>query len=306
MTYSVRRVGLPRRTPVLDSSGDLLLRCIGEVVGASVAQTRDRNANLTVIYPYQFPFTSTVTGSVLESLHRLASPESDPEPLLRRLYGIPARSPILVVSHENLDRRPWQFFGNLIRRSRVPRLTSWPHEIDPEGFRFPYWWNYVDWPELQRACSSVRSNFGRLYKLADLMEPQVVTSVASDRENRAVWLTRHRDFPRESVRIELEKFLPVDFVSDLAFGQKAQVLSRYRYCVVTENSTGYGYETEKLPDAKSAGCIPIGHIPNPLGDFSPRSAYFRPPEVLPDFLPPLLDERPTLSRLLDYLSVVLS
>ena len=305
MAYSVRVIGLPRETPVLDSAGDLLLRCIGEVVDASVTQTRARDADLTIVYPYHFPFTSTTAGSVLESLRRLAPLESNPESLLRRIYGIPATSLILAVSHENLDRRPWQAFGNLIRESGVPRLTSWPQEIDPGGFRFPYWWNYVDWPELPRALTAVKNNFGRFYNLEKLTEPQPVKSAPESRKNRAVWLTRHRDFPRESIRSELERFVPVDAISDLSFGQKAQILSEYRYCVVTENSAGYGYETEKLPDAKSAGCIPIGHIPNPMGEFNPSSAYFYPPEQLPDVLPPMLNKKPTLAGLLDYLSTLL-
>lgn len=305
MAYSVRTVGLPRETPVLDSAGDLLLRCVGEVANSVVTQTSARDADLTIIHPYHFPFTSTAAGSALESIGRLAPIESNPDALLRRIYGIPAKSAILAVSQENLDRRPWQAFGNLIRKGSVPRLTFWPHEIDPGGFRFPYWWNYVDWPELPRSFSAVRNNFGRLYNLTELIEPQIVKSELDRRQNRAVWLTRHRDFPREPIHIELEKSVPVDVVGNLAFGQKAQVLSRYRYCVVTENSTGYGYETEKLPDAKSAGCIPIGHVPNPLGDFNARSAYFRPPEELPDVLPPMLNERPLLSGLLDYLSLVL-
>ena len=29
---------------------------------------------------------------------------------------------------------------------------------------------------------------------------------------------------------------------------------------MAENSLGYGYETEKLPEAWNAGCIPVGYL----------------------------------------------
>lgn len=302
MVFRVRILGNTVDATSIDVQSHLLLTCIEGITGSQVVPTSARNADLTIIYPYRWPFSSTTGGTLTDSAGKLSRLFKDPEFTLRRLFGIPRGQRVLAVSHENLDRSPWQFFGNLIRTANVPRLTFWPGEIDPGGFRFPYWWNYVDWPEMPRPAVRAVSRIGRHYSLDELLSPQVLSSHFEHRSNRAIWLTRHLDFPRKGILSTLEKFIPVDVVSNVPWERKGHLLRQYRYCVVTENSPGYGYETEKLPEARSSGCIPIGHIINPFGDFNSHAAFFAPPETLPDRLPPLLSDQPRLTGLLAYLS----
>jgi hypothetical protein len=103
----------------------------------------------------------------------------------------------------------------------------------------------------------------------------------------------------------LSKQIPVDVLANVPHGKKIDVLRKYKYCVVTENSTGYGYETEKTPDAVTAGCVPIGFIANPWSEFNAESTFFDVPRELPEELPALLRQEPKLDGLLEYLGRVL-
>lgn len=283
----------------------LIFRCLQVVSGASPLRVRDRNADLTLLYPYAFPFSSASAGAITRSLlHRSRARGGQwvAEALLRRFLEVPQSSRILAVSHENLDRSPWNLFGDALRKTTIPRLTSWPRELDPVGFRLPYWWNYVNWPEVPGPGPGNRSRFGRAYDLDVLCGPQKIE--AKKRRDRAVWLTSHLDFPRSQILHLLEQRVPVDVVRGIPWGSKEALLRGYRYCVVSENSPGYGYETEKLPEARVAGCIPVGYEPNPFSDFNEGAYFFVPPRDLPESLPALLTTKPSLLPLLKYLSAV--
>jgi len=97
----------------------------------------------------------------------------------------------------------------------------------------------------------------------------------------------------------------VDVVNNVPWGKKLELLQQYKYCVTSENSPGYGYESEKVPEARIAGCIPIGYIANPFSDFNVQAYFFDPPVGEIEILPPLLHERPQISGLLDYLAKVI-
>jgi hypothetical protein len=308
MPISVALVGYSESAATPHPNTDLLLRCIAAVSGSEVRLCTPSRADLTIMYPYAFPLSSTLGGATLESGVRAALRNPSPEALvglLRRVYRVRRGSRLLAVSHENLDRRPWQVFGNLIRESSIPRLTFWPAEIDPGGFRFPYWWNYVDWPEIPREEAHLWTRFGRLYNLDSLCSDRALPEDFGVRKPRAVWLTRHLDFPRSGILNELRTRLDVDVVRGVPFGKKWEVLQDYQYCVVTENSPGYGYETEKVPEAVVSGCLAVGYIPNPFSDFNPDAASFLPSRPPLDGLPPLLRQRPSLDPLFAYLSASL-
>lgn len=307
MVFRVSVLGTPKSDGLPSTDDNLLLRCLALVTDSEIALSTSSQADLVLIHPYRFPLRSTLSGAVAESgarvLGRLPSGPSTGA-LFRRIYGIPEGKPTLAVSFENLDRRPWQAFGNLIRQAGIPRLTFWPTDVDPDGFRFPYWWNYVDWQDVPRPGAGERSRFGALYSLEQLCSPMELGVEFRHRMKKAVWVTSHLDFPRDGVLRSLCRHIDVEVLTGIPQGKKLQALRQYQYCVTTENSTGYGYQTEKIPEAWASGCVPVGYIANPYSDFSPDSHFFAPPTELPDRLPPLLRTTPTLTGLLSYLASI--
>lgn len=302
MVYKVAVVG---DIPYMDSKNidnDLLLRVLSMVTDSSIKVVEPSHAELVVVYPYRWPFRSTLAGAALQSLHRKVLRRWGPEQTLRSLYRLPRRTKLLFVSPENLERRPWQVLGNIVSQTDIPRLTFWPEVIDPSGFRFPYWWNYVEWVEIPRPEFSRSTRFGALYDLDTLLSDWAPPQHPRSRQERAIWLVQHLDFPRQQVLEQLRRTIDVDVVSNVPFGKKMAVLETYKYCVVTENSVGYGYETEKLPEARLSGCIPIGFIGNPLTEFNPDAALFGVPKGGVQRLPPLLRNRPDINSLFSYLA----
>jgi hypothetical protein len=282
----------------------VVLRLLEIASGTRVELVQTKAADLVLIQPYRYPFKSTAAGTTFESMAKRIPVYKDKdgaERILRKLYKIPSGARILAISHENLDRRPWQAFGNLLLQTEIPRLTFWPQDIDPKGFRFPYWWNYVDWPEIPRLGAAERTRFGSLYDIETLCATQDMSDDSHPRYEKAVWLTRHLDFPRGSILAMIKKYMDVDVIQGVPWGQKMELLRSYRYCVTTENSTGYGYETEKNLEARVAGCIPVGYIQNPFSDFNENAFFFHPPTERVTELPPLLNQVPTLDGLLKYL-----
>lgn len=309
MTINVRVVGSVPGSPTNDSGNSFVIRAIELALEDDVRLVSDGSSHITLVYPYSRLFRSAVAGTIgTSSLRRLrhSTLKLNHENWLRLLHGISRKQSILVVSHENLDRSPWTAFGEVLRSTDFPRLTHWPQSIDPRGFRVPYWWNYLDWPEIPRPHGASGSRFGKWYEPQTLLSPLRVDDQSERRLNSAVWVTNHLSFPRTSIRVRLEQEVAIDVVSNIPWGQKAAYLERYRYCVVTENSVGYGYETEKVPEAWMAGCIPIGYVANPMGDFNPSSFFFDLPVLEGSELPPLIDAMPSLSGLLDYLSINLA
>ncbi len=303
MSLKVSLLGESPNTQAQNLSESFLLQILRLVAGTHVEIVSIRDADLALVYPYRYPFNSTVTGAFFETVaKRLPNVRNHgPETLLRKMYRIPTHTRMLAVSHENLDRRPWQVFGNLLMQTEIPRLTFWPQDLDPKGFRLPYWWNYVDWPEITQSRTVKNTRFGAFYDLDVLCESQDLTKNLTSRSNKAVWLTSHLEFPRGAILKMIRKNMEVDVVQGVPWGQKLDLLRSYKYCVTSENSAGYGYETEKNLEARMAGCIPIGYIQNPFSDFDENAFFFEPPTEPVFTLPPLLKVRPALGGLFEYL-----
>lgn len=82
-------------------------------------------------------------------------------------------------------------------------------------------------------------------------------------------------------------------------GPKVSILEKYRYSVGAENSFGFGYDSEKLPEVWEAGCVPVASFSQPLSDFNPLLVSASSPLVAHE--QPLLLDRPSPTRVLDYL-----
>lgn len=280
----------------------VVLRAIECAADVKVRLSGVNEADLIIIFPYQKVFSSNMLGTTTSTLLRRFGWTDSPkqlESLFRRTFSIKKSAKLLAISPENLERSPWTNYGDFLRITDIPRLTPWPTEIDSGGFRFPHWWSFVRWPELASPPKPTKTRFGEMYELELLCSSRPYH--IEGRFERAVWITNHLDFPRKSILDLLSKYVEVDILQNVPWGEKVDVLRRYRYCVTSENSAGLGYETEKVPDAVVAGCIPIGYIANPMGDFNSQSYFFSPPEYQIEELPPLLESIPQLSGLISYL-----
>ena len=254
-----------------EREADLLLRIIAKVSQSEIEVTdRLQDADLVIVYPYAVGALSYrlkwVAANLWKKVVRRSSQSGSAT--LRWLLGV-GQAKVLFVSHENLDRPYWwNWVGRLLVKSDIPRLTFWPQEVDPKGARFPYWYNYIDWPAYPR--ENVYERFGRFYQIDELMRP---LQAQSDRLPYAVAVGSHVDYPRAALLSSLQKTMRVDCFGGMGkkfSGPKLDLMRQYQYAFCPENSAGYGYDTEKLPEAWVAGCIPVGVYLNPFSDFNPE------------------------------------
>ena len=210
----------------------------------------------------------------------------------------------LFVSHENLDRyRWWKFLGQYLIKSSIYRMTFWPKEIDPQGERFPYWYNYVRWESYPRDNPSQRySSFLELNKL------QSKIKINAGKGNKAVYIGSHLDFPRMNLFKYISNYFDIDSYG-AAFGVKVddkfEMLKKYSFSFCPENSAGYGYDTEKIPESWNAGCLPIGTYLNPYSDFNPKAFPLNGSVNFCVNNEPLLLSEPTLKNIEKYIKKVL-
>jgi len=220
------------------------------------------------------------------------------------LAGMGVSQPTIIQVAENLDRPEWKQIGALIRASDVPRATFWPREIDPQGVRLPYWWNYVRWPELPRPRAQYQ-RYGSLYELDALLAP-LDPGLLHSKHNKAVLVSANMEFPRAALVREVERFIPVEVLGGTAGSgrPKRDILKGFRYALVPENSLGYGYCTEKVPEAWMSGCLPLGVTQQPWSDW-PQLPCVLDPRQADSGQAPLLHQRPSLDGVIEYVSRVL-
>lgn len=208
----------------------------------------------------------------------------------------------LLVSFENLQHPAWVGLGKLMLNSRIPRLSFFPHSVDPHGARLPYWWNYLDWPQFPRPKATYE-RYGRLYSLEKLMQP---IPKSRGRLNKACWIGSYISEPRSSLLRHTETTYGLDIFGTAGrpiVTNKVQVLEKYRFAVGAENSLGIGYDSEKLPEVWDAGCVPVSPIIQPLSDFNPLALNMNSPEESTRH--PLLLKEPNPTPVLDYLARIL-
>ncbi|WP_157792543.1 hypothetical protein [Thiomicrospira microaerophila] len=251
-------------------------------------------SELILLYPF---FTKKQKNrlKVIGNLYRLAKKK----PSFSSLMGYPHER-IIAVSHENLDSPDWSWFKNLLLTHNIKRLTFWPEEIDPDGCRFPYWWNYVQHEDFELE-PEFYSRYGKPLCLQKLMSPFQPNRATLD---RIAFLNRHLRYPRNNQVKILETFKPVDiFMAPKTpwNGTKHALLTDYKYIFCAENSCGYGYETEKLPEAWDAGCIPLGYIQNPLSQFSDEVFTESKIDIEKINAYPLIKQKPDLQSLIRYI-----
>lgn len=302
--YRVFYVGYGSQVQPNLVNDDLLLLVIQKITGKEVKLTSNiRNADLVIAYPY-------ITSSFIFKIKWLLSMLAATLHLIERdginfrwLLGVKHKK-VLFVSHENLDRPYWwNMIGRFLISSDLPRLTFWPNEVDPNGGRFPYWYNYIDWPTYPRAAGYPR--FGRLYTISELCAP---LSPSSNRLDRAIAISSHLDHPRSALLKSLESKFKIDVFGQAGSrleGSKLNEMQKYKFAFCPENSVGFGYETEKIPEAWVAGCVPIGIFLNPYSQFNPNLSKINPndPDTYQDIK--LLDREPNLNEIENYVRKII-
>jgi len=185
----------------------------------------------------------------------------------RFLINVKNSEKVLFISHENLERSYWwKNLGEFLVDSDISRLTFWPTSVDPKGERFPYWYNYVDWEGYPRENPS--SRYSEFLEVDKLMKPLLKDDA---RKNIGVYIGSHMDFPRLNLCKRVEQSFTVKKYGQAyakAVEDKFRAIEKYKYSFCPENSSGLGYDTEKIPEAWNAGCIPIGCYINPYSDFN--------------------------------------
>ena len=302
MTYKIAYLGNPFPAESMFSplalKNDIIIKMIEKIVSSDVSLGTLKNADLIIVYPYiQWSKWYQLRSRFFVKLWSLG--KFSLHNVLTASLGIKNKKAI-VVSHENLDRCHWEKFGWLLRESSLPRLTFWPHDLDEKGHRFPYWYNYLQWDNFKRPANCY-SRFGVLYDIDKLMMPLREEA----RLKRAIFITSHGQFPRNEIIRHLNQILPVDVYgksNKKLNGPKIECMKKYKYCISSENSVGYGYCSEKLPEAWMAGCIPIGCIPQPFSDFNQEACLWDNIQDQGPFSHALLAKRPELTEIENYLA----
>lgn len=293
----IRVTALPAGETNYLSYSNMVLRAI-EIVSQRRVEHVPAHSNSDVCLVFPEMIRRLVRSN--KSIWNLAKKQSL-EQALRRIT--PAET-IIAVSFENLQHPAWSDTGKLLLESGLPRLTAFPTTIDPAGIRFPYWWNYLEWPGL-RTNDFPYSRYGKLYSIEKLLSP--LPAPASDRLERACWVGSSVGPIRQPILNSISNTYGLDIygAAGRSFaGPKSAILKRYRYAVGAENSFGFGYDTEKIPEIWDSGCIPVGTFVQPLSDFNPAALDASRPERA--FREPLLLRAPDLDPIFDYLHAALS
>ena len=283
------------------SGENLLFKLIESALSKRLTFVDSKSAaNLILVMPYMDSSWFERKGLIRLLFHK----KGQEKKTIQKIFGINNNQKILAISYENLDHRSWYGFGKILRLLDVPRLTFWPKQIDPSGCRFPYWWHYVDFKNYP-LDDGVYERYGRPLSLTQLMRPINVDGVRK-RKNAICALTNHLRWPRGEQLDFLREFIDVDSFrkgSELSWdGNKYDLLTSYKYNFAAENSIGYGYETEKLPEAWCSGAIPVGYFKNPFSDFNPNLNFSN---VLLDHTSllkhPLILTEPNLGEVISYI-----
>jgi hypothetical protein len=166
---------------------------------------------------------------------------------------------IILASYENQDQGPFAFFGLLCRQCDYLVISHWPAHYTKTGIQFPYWYNIINWHGYEKTSQQHKLRFGRAIDINELLSPQLPDNWRY-RTDAAVIVASHARFPRYqnieeiSRRITVEKYgkIGTSFSSN-----KLDLLKEYKYAIYDENTLGYGYVTEKLPEIIAAGNVPL-------------------------------------------------
>lgn len=284
----------------INEKNSVFIQAISLSLKLKVHVTKKLNrADLIVISPLIINKSNYIFVKTVYYLNRIGFINS--KRAISIIFRVPKTKPILAVSFENLDTYRFKWFGDLIRGAGLPRLTHWPKSIDPEGCYYPYFYEFLDWENIKLDDQKYK-RYGEKLSIKKLMAP-LDRSDHDKRIDAVCALIGHVAFPRKQIIDHLKKTYRVDVFGKKTKpwnGNKYDLIKKYKYCFVAENSLGYGYETEKLPEAWHAGCIPIGYQNCEPSAFNYNAISQSTDKNYNLEGIPLLKEKPSLNNLFDY------
>jgi hypothetical protein len=158
-------------------------------------------------------------------------------------------------------------------------FLSFDLPLSNNQFRLPFWMEFLDWSH-EGLKGNANPRFGRLLSIDELSRP--LGDAFLRREKKAVIFSSHLRDPRKVLYKGLSAFLPVEGMGPF-FDQtiidhnhsgftKESILKNYAFNLCPENGLHPGYYTEKIPEAFSAGTLPISWTDsNVQMDFNPKA-----------------------------------
>ncbi len=279
---------------LINSKNELLiLKIIEKALNKEVKLTDLKDADLVLLYGFkEKSFKDRIVNKFIQKINKNN---------FNSIFGIPNDKLILAISHENLDSQAWHWFGHLLIKYNIPRLTFWPQIVDPDGCQFPYWYNYLTHEDLLMP-NEFYNRFGEPLSIEKLMNP--LSQKNDHRKDAICVLASHLNFPRMNLVENLKKIKQVDIYGAIGQkwnGNKIDLLREYKYCFCGENSIGYSYETEKVPEAWHAGCIPVGYIQSNPSEFNRNVLSILLENEQNTYKQPLLQKKPELTHVIHYI-----
>jgi hypothetical protein len=224
--------------------------------------------------------------------------------------------------------------GENLRHDHIKADYSISHDLNilsDKHLRLAYWMEMIDWSH-EGLMGNINPRYGQLLNLERLQSP--LGNQFLMREQKGVLLSSHLREPRASALSALQKLIPVDGMGPYFDKQikdhhssdflKKDILVRYAYNLCPENGLYPGYVTEKIPEAFSAGCLPITYVDQFVDvDFNPKafinlapmaeSGYDGLAEILQSKSrleahagEPLITQKPSLEPLTNFLKNIIS
>ena len=157
-----------------------------------------------------------------------------------------------------------------LRHDHIKADFAISHDIDilsDKHFRLPYWMELVDWSH-EGLVGNRNPRYGELLNLDRLQTP--LGNQFLRRDQRAVLVSSHLREPRATCFEVLQKQMPVDGMGPYFDPKikdhhsshffKKNILTKYAFNLCPENGIYPGYVTEKIPEAFTAGCLPITFV----------------------------------------------
>jgi hypothetical protein len=160
-------------------------------------------------------------------------------------------------------------------------------------FRFPYWMEMMDWSH-EGIFGNQNPRFGQLLNISRMMQP--LGNDFMTRPRSVAIFSSHLREPRATLvravegLIPLKGFGPYFDESILHHHQsgfnKIDILQDFAFNLCPENGLYPGYYTEKIPEAFTAGCLPLTWSDtNVCADFNPMAFVNLEPMSWQDFAP---------------------
>lgn len=162
----------------------------------------------------------------------------------------------IFITGENLKRSDLsRYVDHSLRKPSIDLAMGFEVFEDPRYIRFPLWMDYMFPPESTESDIRAKCEFLRYPKVEGKTKfCSLVAMNAADglREDMYKALTKiaHVDSAGQFLHND-------DSLLEVYDDNKVEYMKQYVFNICPENTSSYGYTTEKLFEAISAGCVPV-------------------------------------------------